>query len=336
MEYSILYLSPKDVNELGVNDMRAAMHDVEQTYLLIGRGDALTPTKVAMEWPEKIYGPQNRINAMPGYLGGEINMAGVKWIGSNVDNPKYGLPRASALVILNDPLTKLPVCVMDSTRVSAMRTGAAGGMGVKYLAKKDASTLLMIGAGVIGRAQVEAACCARDIKRIIVNDIFPEKAKRFAEKLTTDLGIPAEATTEPEKAVFEADILITATVTTTPIVNEDWIHPGLTYIHIGGPECTAGVIKKADKIFTDDLEGIIHRGLTSLADAILNGDIHREDTSGNLNQVMLEKISGRENDDQFIFYGSVGIGATDIAISSRIYRKALVEGRGIRLPYEIE
>ncbi|MBQ4425072.1 MAG: ornithine cyclodeaminase family protein [Lachnospiraceae bacterium] len=335
MEHKILYLSPKDVKELGVNDMKEAMNDVEQTYLLIGKGDALTPTKVAMEWPEETYGPQNRINAMPGYLGGSINMAGVKWIGSNVDNPKSGLPRASALVILNDPVTKLPVCVMDSTRVSAMRTGAAGGMGIKYLAKKDASTLLMIGAGVIGRAQVEAACCARDIKRIFVNDVFPEKAKSFAEALTRDLGISAEATTEPEKAVHEADIVITATVTTEPIVKEDWIHPGLTYIHIGGPECTIGVMKMADKIFTDDLEGIIHRGLTSLGEAIIHGQISREETSGDLHQVMLGNIPGRDNDEQFIFFGSVGIGSTDIAISTRIYRKALAEGRGTWLPYEI-
>lgn len=333
MKHEILYLTPEDVVDLGVNDMHAALADVEETFRLIGKGDALIPTKVAMEWPEDKFGPQNRINAMPGYLGGSVNMAGVKWIGSNIDNVNHGMPRASALVILNDPVTKYPVCIMDGARISAMRTGASGGMGSMFLAKKDASTVLMCGAGVQARTQLEAACTARNIKRVIVYDIIEEKAKALAELIAAEFGIKGESTMEPEKAVHDADIVITATVATEPIVKPDWIHPGLTFVHMGGPETTYDVINMADKVFTDDWEGIKHRGLTTLAEGWKCGAISESKVNGNVNRVMLGEIPGRESDDEFIFYACVGIGATDVAIATRIYRKALAEKKGIVLPF---
>ena len=87
-----------------------------------------------------------RINAMPSYLGGKYDMAGIKWIGSNPENPsRHNLPRASGLIILNNPKTKIPIAVMDGTIISAMRTGAVTGIAVKYLAKKNSQILGLIG-----------------------------------------------------------------------------------------------------------------------------------------------------------------------------------------------
>ena len=101
----ILFLNNKAMEELGCGDMAAVMHDVERAYTLVEQGDVITPGKLPMRWgktaeDENVYG---RINAMPGYIGGEYNMAGIKWIGSGPMNYKKGLPRASVTVILNDP-----------------------------------------------------------------------------------------------------------------------------------------------------------------------------------------------------------------------------------------
>ena len=116
-----------DVISLGANDMRKALADVEKALSLHEKKQSLLPMKVVMDWGEK-----KRINALPGFLGGDINMAGIKWIGSNPENPhKYGLPRASALIILNDPVTKIPIAVMDGTVISAVRTGAVTGVAAK-------------------------------------------------------------------------------------------------------------------------------------------------------------------------------------------------------------
>lgn len=169
---------------LGVNDMEAAIHDVERTYVLIEEGDVLVPGKCVMRWgttpeDENVYG---RINAMPGYVGGEYGLAGIKWIGSGPMNYKKGLPRASVTVILNDPDTKLPVCIADGTQVSAKRTGASGGVAMKLLSRKDADTMLICGAGAQGRTQLEAAMIVRPIKTVYVYDIRFEGSQKFADE----------------------------------------------------------------------------------------------------------------------------------------------------------
>ena len=101
----ILFLNNKDMTDLGAGDMRSALHDVEQAYSLYEKGEAIIPGKVVMRFGDKpedehVFG---RINCMPGYIGGEYNMAGVKWIGSGPQNYKKGLPRASVIIVLNDP-----------------------------------------------------------------------------------------------------------------------------------------------------------------------------------------------------------------------------------------
>ena len=104
---------------------------------------------------------------MPGYIGGEFDMAGIKWIGSGPQNYKKGLPRASVTVILNDPETKLPVCFADGTAVSTMRTGASGGVAIKLLARKDARIMTICGAGAQAPTQLEAALTVRpSIKKL--------------------------------------------------------------------------------------------------------------------------------------------------------------------------
>lgn len=181
----ILFLNNKAMEELGCGDMAAVMHDVERAYTLVEQGDVITPGKLPMRWgktaeDENVYG---RINAMPGYIGGEYNMAGIKWIGSGPMNYKKGLPRASVLDILNDPDTKLPLCIADGTMISAKRTGAAGGTAMQLCAREGAEVLTICGAGAQGRTQLEAAMLVRpNLKKLWVYDIVPANAERFVNK----------------------------------------------------------------------------------------------------------------------------------------------------------
>ena len=113
----LLFLNNKAMEACGVLDMQEAIKDVEATYILTEKGDVILPGKLVTRWgttPED-ENRLGRINAMPGYIGGDYNMAGIKWIGSGPQNYKRGLPRASVTVILNDPDTKLPVCIADGT-----------------------------------------------------------------------------------------------------------------------------------------------------------------------------------------------------------------------------
>ena len=333
-KHEILYLTSEDLKAAGVGDMKAAMDAVETTFRLVTMKDALIPHKAVMEWPEDKYGPQNRINSMPGYLGGDINMAGMKWIGSNVDNVKRGMPRASGIIILNDPDTKLPLCIMDATDVSAMRTGASGGLGIKYLSRKDSRAVLLMGCGVQGRTQLMAAHVARpDLETYYVYDIYPEKAEQFAREVGAELGVHMVPVTDPKAAAKESDIIITVTVATSPVVFEDMIRPGCTYIHMGGPECTYGVVRMADKRVFDNWDSVLHRGATSMVFAYQAGVIGDEDIYGNLGEIIAGLKPGRERDDEFIFYGACGMGVTDIAVGTAVYRRALEKKIGTFLPY---
>lgn len=127
MEHTIVFLSNKAMENAGVLDMSAAIQDVKNAYILNRKQDVINPGKCVLRWGQIVEDENvlGRINAMPGYIGGDYHMAGIKWIGSGPMNYKKGLPRASVTVILNDPDTKLPVCVADGTAISTVRTGAS-------------------------------------------------------------------------------------------------------------------------------------------------------------------------------------------------------------------
>ena len=311
----ILFLNNKAMEELGCGDMAAVMHDVERAYTLVEQGDVITPGKLPMRWgktaeDENVYG---RINAMPGYIGGEYNMAGIKWIGSGPMNYKKGLPRASVTVILNDPDTKLPVCVADGTEVSAKRTGASGGVAMKLLSKESSSVLAICGAGAQGRTQLEAAMMVRPgIKKVYVYDIRPESSARFVEESKAkypDVEFIAAAT--PKEAVCESDIIVCVTLANEPFIEADWLKKGALVMNMADFEVTYDCVKKASKIVVDNWETIKHRMISTVALMWKDGIIKDEDIHAQLGQILIGEKKGRENDDEIIYFNAVGTGILD-------------------------
>ena len=337
MSVEVLFLNNKDMEELGAADMPAVIHDVERAYMLTEEGDVLVPGKCVMRWgstPED-ENTMGRINAMPGYIGGEYDMAGIKWIGSGPMNYKKGLPRASVTVVLNDPDTKLPVCFADGTQVSAKRTGASGGVAMKLLSRADASVLTVCGAGAQGRTQLEAALIVRPtIKKVYVYDIRPESAAKYVEEANEKYpGLEVIAVDEPEQAVRESDIIVCVTLANDPIIHSDWLKKGSLLMNLADYEVTYDCVRKADKIVVDNWETIKHRMVSTVAMMWKDGIVKDEDIHAQLGQILTGKKTGRENDEEIIYFNAVGTGILDLAVTTRCYRKALELGRGIKLPY---
>lgn len=337
MSVNLLFLNNADMDRLGAGDMQAAIHDVERAYVLVEQGDVLVPGKCVMRWgstpeDENVLG---RINAMPGYIGGEYNMAGIKWIGSGPQNYKKGLPRASVTVILNDPDTKLPVCVADGTEVSAKRTGASGGVAMKLLARKDAQAMTICGAGAQGRTQLEAALIVRpSIHTVYVYDIRMESSKKFVEEMSAKYpGVEMIAVESPEEGCHKSDIIITVTLANEPIVQAEWIKKGALMLNMADYEFTYDCVKMADKIVVDNWDTIKHRMISTVALMWKDGLIKDEDIYAQLGQILDGQKSGRDNDDQIIYFNAVGTGILDLAVTTRCYRKALQEGVGTTLAY---
>ena len=336
MSLEILFLNDREINTLAANDMAAVMKDVENVLSLLDKGDVMSPGKAVMRWGSTVEDENTlgRINAMAGYVGGEYNMAGIKWIGSGPMNYKKGLPRASVIVVLNDPDTKLPVAISDGTTVSVKRTGAKGGLAVKYLAVENAETLTIFGAGAQSRGQLEACLLVRpSINKVYIYDIIHECAKAFAEEMTQKYGIAVNSVNEPANACKESDIIITVTLANEPIVHSQWIKTGALMINLADFEFSYDCVKMADKIVVDDWASIKSRKISTISLMYHDGLITDNDITAHLGEIINGKKTGRDNNNQIIYFNAVGMGIEDIAVVTRGYKKALTEGVGTRLTY---
>ena len=333
----ILFLNNKAMDELGAADMEAVINDVERVYTLTQKGDVIAPGKCVMRWGETVEDENTlgRINAMPGYIGGEYDMAGIKWIGSGPQNYKKGLPRASVTIILNDPDTKLPLCVADGTKVSTMRTGASGGVAVKYLAKSDASVMTLCGAGAQAPTQLEAALIGRpSIKILYIYDIRRESSERFAAEVNSKYPeIETIITDDVESAVRNSDIIDCVTLASEPFIKGEWLKKGALVMNMADYEVDNECVKKSSKVVVDYWENVKHRMISTVALMWKDGLFKDEELYAELGEIVNGSKSGRENDDEIIYFNAVGAGIMDIAVAARCYRNAEKEGKGIKLPF---
>ena len=328
-QHRILYLTSHDVEDAGAS-MALAIDCVEKVLALHDKGQVNLPSKVILDMDERRHG---RINAMPAYVGGDVHLCGIKWIAGFPNNPvRHNLPRANALVILNNADTGLPIAIMDGTRISALRTGAVTGVGAKYLARREAAVVGMIGAGVQSHTQLEALrCVLPDISRIKVFDIRSEAAEAFAARYD---DVTVTIVTGPEEAVRGADIVVTATVADEPIVKADWLEPGSLFAHVGSyQEEEEAVILRTDKVVVDIWEEVLHRGTPLLARMFGEGKIGQERVWANIGEIINGSKPGRQHDSERIFYSPLGLGSEDVAFASAIYHNAVEKQVGTYLPF---
>ena len=333
----LVFLNNTAMEEQGVLDMHKAIVDVEKTYMLNWTGDVINPGKCVLRWgktteDENVLG---RINAMPGYVGGDYDMAGIKWIGSGPMNYKEGLPRASVTVILNDPKTKLPVCVADGTAVSTIRTGASGGVAIKLLAKSDAKVMTICGAGAQAPTQLEAALIARpSIEKLFIYDIRKENAQRFANLVKEKYSnLEVIVVDNPEQASRESDIIDCVTLASEPFIKGEWLKKGALIMNMADYEVDNDCVKMADKLVVDFWEGVKHRMISTVALMWKDGLVKDSDIHAELGEILCGEKPARENDDEIIYFNAVGAGILDIAIVSRCFKNAKENGRGIIVPF---
>ena len=331
--HDVLYLSEREIAATGIG-MPQAIEVVETVLALHAHGQVILPSKIVLDLDEKRHG---RINAMPAWVGGEINLCGIKWIAGFPNNPvRHGLPRANGLIVLNDPETGLPLAILEGTRISALRTGAVTGVGAKYLANPGSRTLALIGAGVQSRTQLEAIMTVLpELREVRVYDVRNPAAERFrteCEMRWNDLTV--HVVDGPEPAVRGADCVVTATVADEPIVKADWLEPGVFFAHVGSyQEEEPAVILQADKVVVDLWEEVLHRRTPLLAKMYEAGQIDRGRIHANLGDIITGDKPGRERRDERIFFSPLGLGSEDIAVATAVYRRALKMNRGTGLEF---
>lgn len=273
------------------------------------------------------------LRVMPSYLE-ELDEAGVKLVNVHPANPnKYKIPTIMATIILFDPRTGAPTSIMDGTWITAMRTAAAAGVATKYLARRDAETLGLVGAGYLAPFQLEALNGVMKMKHAKIYRRRKQEAVKLAKRMSSKLGVPITAADSVEEAVRGVDVLVTATPVREPIVKDEWISGGMHINAIGadapGKEELEPEILKRAKIVVDDWEQAWHSGEINVP--FERGMIKKEDIHAELGEIVAGLKPGRESDDDITIFDSTGLSIQDVVTASHVLRIAERKRTGRRI-----
>jgi ornithine cyclodeaminase len=325
-----VYLTQEEVIECGGLDMVQTVEAVEKVFRLLDEGECIEPRAPMIHWNGF---HRRRISMHPAYIGGDIQVTGIKWIPSNPENPiKRNMPRSNALTILNDPETGFPLAVMDGTAISAMRTGAVAGVGAKYLARPDAQVVGLIGAGVINRTQLIALhTTMENLALVKMYDLAPEKAHAYAAEMGDKLGLEIQVVDSAQAAVEGSDVVGPA----TNVGPEDryipphWIKEGAYLTNLSVNDYTLDTVLACDMLVVDHRKQLETEG-TPLYDAVDEGLVGQEGII-EFGAIVTGRQAGRTSEDQRILFSPLGMGIEDLINAHRVYREALRLGIGQEL-----
>ena len=324
-----LLLTRKDVET--VLTMKDAIAAVQEGFRQLALGNVMMPQRTAIRIPDY----HGLHLGMPAYVGGaDGGSLALKVVTVYPDNPsKYDLPTTIGTLLLNDPRTGALVAIMDAGFLTAMRTGAVSGVATSFLARQNAASVGVFGAGVQARAQLVAVCEVRPIERAIVCDPRQEAREQYAAEMSARLSIPVEPTGDPRICV-ENDIIVTASSSRTPVFDGTWLTPGTHINGIGSHspdarELDSGTIQRA-KVVPD----LTPACLAEAGDLILpirEGVITEDHIHANLGEVVAGIKPGRESDDEITLFKSVGLAVQDAATAARVYELARAAGVGTEI-----
>ncbi len=313
----MLVLTQKEVQKiLPLRKISKVIKVVEGALFDYGRGQIQLPAKLYLDF-KKFNGD---LRIMPSYSE-VLEMAGTKLVSVHPKNPKRGLKTVMGVIILNEPKTGLPLALMDGTYITALRTGAVGAVATKYLAKKEAKTLGVVGAGVQSLNQILAISKVRKLKEIVVYDIREEAIGNLAKILAKE---KIKIKKGDLKEVCQKEIISTTTPAREPIVKTEWILPG-THINAigadapGKEELDPDIFKKA-KIVVDCWEQASHSGEINVP--LSKGIIKKENIYGELRDIVTGKKIGRENEKEITIFDSTGLAIQDLYTANLVYQLA--------------
>ena len=320
---NIRYLSRNDVISLQL-PMRDVINAVELAFVEKGHGRIEMPPKPGIH-PL----PDAFIHAMPAYIP-SMKAVGVKWVSGFPQNMPKNLPYISGLLILNDAETGIPLCVMDCTWITGMRTGAATAVAAKYLAPPESKTVGILGCGVQGRCNLDAIKetfprCAR----LLAYDRNTKAAEAVCSDASSQWGFETKLCLNAAEACEDADIIVTAAAILkdpSPVLERSWLKSRVflspvdfdSYIK---PE----IFKAADLFYTDDVaQQQYYRKIGYFKNI--------PEPQGDLGEILTHQKRGRNNTDKITIAMNLGIALEDMATAALVYESAVKANVGTLLP----
>lgn len=319
----MLLLSRKDIKK--VFTMKDAIETNKECFKLFSEGKSEVPLRTTIQAPNH----NGVFLFMPSYVE-ELDAAGLKVVNIFPENVKENLPTAPAQVLLIDGKTGIVTAILDGTYVTQLRTGASSGAAFDLFAIKNAKIGALIGTGGQAATQLEAMMVARQLDEVRIFDLDEKRRQAFVNEMQEELkcyNTKIVEATSSDNAIENADIIVTVTPSTKPVFDGTKVKKGATVSCVGAyqhhmQEMDPAILPRASKIYFDSEEAV----LSEAGDILIpleQGIITKDDFTGDIGDVLLGKVVGRENDEEIIVYENVGIGVLDLITARAIYLKAV-------------
>ena len=265
---------------------------------------------------------------MPAFLRESRELA-IKIVSIYGDNPRMGLPTVAGLVMVLDPQTGMLLALMDGTSLTAIRTGAAGGLAAELLSRKEAGTVALFGAGVQGKSQLQGVMAVRNIRKVWILDSSLNQAEKLAAEMESwsprpEIVAKGSSDRDVREAVSRADIVIAATTSSTPLFNGNDLRPGT---HVTGVGSFTPQMQEIDEITVRRARVIVDSREACMAEAgdlIIAGAV----ISAEIGEIVNGVFPPRQNDQEITFFKSVGVAVQDAAAAATVLAEATEKGLG--------
>jgi len=311
----------------GLLDMDETIEAVARSYAAYAAGDVVLPPVINLDLDEF----KGEVHVKSAYIKGARHYV-IKIASGFYLNPGLGLPAGNGMMLVFEARTGLlQGLLLDNGFITEMRTGAAGAVAARHLAKAGLRKAGFIGAGSQARYQLKALMRVRPPEEVWVWSLDKGLIPTYLRDMSALFPLEFHEASSPEEAVRGADIVITVTPSRAPIVKPEWLSPGVHITAVGsdGPEkqeLEASVLTRADLIYCDSIAqcrrlGEVHHGLEENA-------IGEERLSGELGELVLGRKQGRTSETQITVADLTGLGAQDAAAASLVFDRAVQKGLG--------
>src|SRR6267378_3346116 len=324
----VLVLSAEDVARL--LPMPACIAVMRDALAALARGKALVPLRMVMRMPDG----SGFLGMMPGQLSADGDRAGalgMKAVSVFTGNARRGIDTHQGAVLLFEGDTGRLSALLDGATITAIRTAAVSGVATDLLARRDASELAILGAGVQARTHVEAIAAVRPLRRVRIWSRNPERATALAAELRRRFDVPIEASKSAEAAIREADIVATVTASAEPILQRAWLKEGVHINAVGSSIPTSREIDTATmaaaRLFVDRRESALAEAgdlLIAVREGAVTGDLIQAE----LGEVIIGKNPGRRTPTELTLFKSLGLAVEDVASAAYLVRRARETGTG--------
>jgi ornithine cyclodeaminase/alanine dehydrogenase-like protein (mu-crystallin family) len=311
---------------LPMSDLIAAM---ESALAKFSAGEVLQPVRsVLTVGPTKAY-----FGLMPAYVPSPASL-GAKLVTVFGDNPRKQLPSHLATILLLDPETGSLLALMDGRYITEARTAAVSAVSARFLARPDAETMAIIGSGVQARSHLEAFQHVRQLKQVRIWSPREHSRRQFVDDMSPTMPIPIAATDSAEAAVRGADLIVLATSSKTPVIDDAWVSGGAHVVCVGAcrpdqREMAPALVARG-KLYVDSrAAAVVESGdvVMNIADGLFDASHIR----GEVGELVLGRVGGRQSADEITIFKSLGMAVEDVVAADLVFRRASESGAGTEL-----